>query len=268
MKKFALLNCEGNIMECRIIRGSDLHVIVILLNDDGYINFIPTVKDIYSYIMGRCTINEMIKGSKTIHVNNISKSPDEIDYTNIHSGEKKITDHSTDVLCLENISTLKDLLEKVLFKAEKHISKVKKAARRNSRRNKYISPRNNTTDIPNQETIMQIDDIVMSISRLDTLSLCSCLDEDVEYMNMCMYRFLSLIHKKLESFKKKGDTRLYINKGKCGGCVNGDQGIAFKFMGNNSTEEWSLMFKVQNHNLIDICECYNFKDEDPNDYPF
>jgi hypothetical protein len=268
MKKLALLNYEGNIMECRIIKGSDLYLLVILLNDNGYINFIPTAKDMYSYLMGRCTVNEMIKGSKKIHVNNICKSPNEIDYKNIHSGEKRITDHSEEDLCIENISKIKEILEKTLLKSGNSVTINKKGYRRNNRYNKYISPRNSNDSVPNEETIMQIDSIVTSISKMDSLALYSCLDEDIEYMNMCMYRFLALLHKKFENFKTKGDTGLFITKGKCGGCFTGSEGIGFKFTGNNTGDDWSLLFKIQKHHLIDIFECYNFKDAGPNNYKF
>ena len=79
MKKFELINCEGTVLECKIDRIENVSVNVYLYKEAGYLKFRPLLKDLYKYLLGCITLEDVLKTSKNIKVNNIEKEIDHID---------------------------------------------------------------------------------------------------------------------------------------------------------------------------------------------
>ena len=261
MKRLAILNSEGNIIECRINKYSEISVKVLLLKDQGSILFTPKTSDISKYLLGECTLNRIIRFSKDIIINDKRVDAVNVDYNNIHSGKKKITELCKSMLCMENIEMLVAQLE-----VRNNIIKNK---RNMPRRHDNPSIKRRNDFVPNKRTYMEINEIVQSISEMNTLGMVSLLNEDALYGGMVMYKFMSLVHNKFEDFKKNGDTILLVNLGNCNGCLSGSKNDSgFSFVGNVSGKKWSLMFLIEDRELVDIFECHNFKQHNPNELPF
>ena len=105
----------------------------------------------------------------------------------------------------------------------------------------------------NEITEIIIHKIVTAFSDMNIDKLVELLDEDIDYQDLDKWRFLALIKKKFEKFKKQEDTYLLRDFSQCMGCSFGTFGFVFK--GNRSKRKWSLVFKVEVGVLIDIYEC-------------
>ena len=70
MKKSELINCEGTVLECKIDRIENVSVNVYLYKEAGYLKFRPLLKDLYKYLLGCITLEDVLKTSKNIKVNN------------------------------------------------------------------------------------------------------------------------------------------------------------------------------------------------------
>ena len=122
MKKFELINCEGTVLECKIDRLENVSVRVYLYKEAGYLKFRPLLKDLYKYLLGCITLEDVLKTSKNIKVNNIDKEIDHIDIDRQHCMSRKITENSEQDLDLINLAKLIFETEKIIFKNKKHVS--------------------------------------------------------------------------------------------------------------------------------------------------
>lgn len=122
MKKFELINCEGTVLECKIDRIENVSVNVYLYKEAGYLKFRPLLKDLYKYLLGCITLEDVLKTSKNIKVNNIEKEIDHIDIDRQHCITSKITENSEQDLDVRNLAKLIFEIEKIMFKNKKHVS--------------------------------------------------------------------------------------------------------------------------------------------------
>ena len=102
-------------------------------------------------------------------------------------------------------------------------------------------------------TEIMIHKTVAAFSEMNIEQLVELLDEEIEYEDLGKWRFLSLIKKQFEEFKKQGNAYLLQDPSQCMGCSFGTFGFVFK--GNRSKRKWSLVFKVEDGQLVDIYEC-------------
>ena len=102
-------------------------------------------------------------------------------------------------------------------------------------------------------TEIMIHKIATAFSEMNIEQLVELLDEEIEYEDLDKWRFLALIKKKFEKFKKQGDTYLLRDFSQCMGCSFGTFGFVFR--GNRSKRKWSFVFKVEDGELVDIYEC-------------
>ena len=103
-------------------------------------------------------------------------------------------------------------------------------------------------------TEIMIHKIATAFNEMNIEQLVDLLDEEIEYEDLGKWRFLALIKKQFEEFKKQGDTYLLKDPSQCMGCSFGTFGFVFK--GNRSKRKWSLVFKVEDGKLVDIYECH------------
>jgi hypothetical protein len=122
MKKFELINCEGTVLECKIDRIENVSVNVYLYKEAGYLKFRPLLKDLYKYLLGCITLEDVLKTSNNIKVNNIEKEIDHIDIDRQHCITSKITENSEQDLDVRNLAKLIFEIEKIMFKNKKHVS--------------------------------------------------------------------------------------------------------------------------------------------------
>jgi len=90
-----------------------------------------------------------------------------------------------------------------------------------SRRTFVPSPWDEITEI-------MIHKIVAAFSEINIEDLVELLDEEIEYEDLGKWRFLSLIKKKFEEFKKQGDTYLLKDLSQCMGCSFGTFGFVLE----------------------------------------
>ena len=102
-------------------------------------------------------------------------------------------------------------------------------------------------------TEILIGKIVTAFAEMDIEKLVELLDEEIEYQDTGKWRFLAIIKKQFQNFKKEGDTYLFQQPSRCLGCSYGRFG--FVFTGNESMKMWSLVFQIENGFLTDIYEC-------------
>lgn len=110
-----LINCEGAVLKCKINRFG-VSLSAYLLDGKGYIEFTPRFVDLYKYLLGLLTLENVLDASGEIKINNVVYDYKEIDLINIHSINKRLTDHSEQDLDIQNIAKLIAKIESVLNK--------------------------------------------------------------------------------------------------------------------------------------------------------
>ena len=81
------------------------------------------------------------------------------------------------------------------------------------------------------------------------------LNEDHEYMQMNMYLFLAYMRDKFLENMSMGDTLLnYRRVRDRSEKVNA---YTYKFIGNKSTKEWTLIFQIEDQDIVNILEYKN-----------
>ena len=110
-----LINCEGAVLKCKINRFG-ISLSAFLLDGKGYIEFTPRFVDLYKYLLGLLTLESVLEASGEIKINNGVYDFKQINLKNIHSINKRITDHSEQDLDIRNMAKLIAKIESVLNK--------------------------------------------------------------------------------------------------------------------------------------------------------
>ena len=110
-----LINCEGAVLKCNVNRFGII-LSAFLLDGKGYIEFTPRLLDLYKYLLGLLTLENVLEASGEITINNVVYDFKKIDLINIHSINKRLTDHSEQDLDIQNIAKLIAKIESVLNK--------------------------------------------------------------------------------------------------------------------------------------------------------
>ena len=232
-----LINCEGAVLKCTV-NSFGISLLAFLLNGKGYIKFTPRLADLYKYLLGHLTLESILETAEEIKINNIIYDFKEIDLSNIHSLDKKITDHSEQDLDIRNMAKLIAKVESILYN-------------RNSSDKLGMS----TSPMTHYSTSPVLRSVIKSIKEMDTVKLSTLLDEDAEYMGNPMYMFLASLRDMFKAFEKQGDTSLYAQKIKQDNCPLNS--FVFRFKGNKSKMEFNLEFRFKSKNLIKILEYKN-----------
>ena len=232
-----LINCEGAVLKCTV-NSFGISLLAFLLDGKGYIKFIPRLADLYKYLLGHLTLESILETAEEIKINNIIYDFKEIDLSNIHSLDKKITDHSEQDLDIRNMANLIAKVESILYN-------------RNSSDKLGMS----TSRMTHYSTSPVLRSVIKSIKEMDTVKLSTLLDEDAEYMGNPMYMFLASLRDMFKAFEKHGDTSLYAQKIKQDNCPLSS--FVFRFKGNKSKMEFNLEFGLKSKNLIKILEYKN-----------
>lgn len=106
----------------------------------------------------------------------------------------------------------------------------------------------------------QLEAVLYFVARLDIEMVNSFLDEDRTYQDFPKYQFISKLIDAFGEFEKAGDKELTIFKGQCSGCSKGCQG--YTFLGKHG-HFIDLLFERDDHKILDIYECLNFKNDAP-----
>jgi len=227
--RIELINCEGAVLKCTVNRFG-INLLAFLLDGKGYIKFTPRLGDLYKYLLGLLTLESILEKSEEIKINNVIYDFKDIDLSNIHSFDKRITDHSEQDLDIRSMAKLIAKVESILYK-------------RDSSGKLGIS----TSPI--------LRSVIKSIKEMDTVKLASLLDEDGEYMGTTMYMFLAILRDKFQGFRNNGDTSLNAQKIKQEN--HSLSSFVFRFKGNRSNIEYNLEFQLQGKDLIKIVEYKN-----------
>lgn len=109
----------------------------------------------------------------------------------------------------------------------------------------------------NQAPYYQI--ILNCFTSLDINELRINLKEEYSYQDTSKDIFLSKVEEIFQAFTNSGDTELVPYSGACSSksCYCGQTG--YRFVGNNSKNYFSLLFKVKNDDILDIFDCSAFK---------
>jgi hypothetical protein len=232
-----LINCEGAVLKC-VINRFGISLFAFLLDGKGYIKFTPRLGDLYKYLLGLLTLESVLEKSEKIKINNVIYDFKEIDLSNIHSFDKRITDHSEQDLDIRSMAKLIAKVESILYK-------------RNSSNKLGMS----TSCMTHYSTSPILQSVIKSIKEMDTIKLSTLLDEDTEYMGASMYMFLASLRDKFQDFVNNGDTSLHAHK------IMQDNlslsSFVFRFKGNKSKMEFNLEFRLKSKNLIKILEYKN-----------
>ena len=229
-----LINCEGAVLKCTVGRFN-VSLLAFLLDGQGYIKFTPRLEHLYKYLLGHFTLENILEAAEEIKINNVIYDFKDINLTNIHSVDKRITDHSEQDLDIKSLAKLIAKVESILFK-KRSLDKLGI----------------NDAKMTHYSTSPLLWSVVKSIRKMDTLKLADILNEDGEYMETNIYMFLARLRDKFEAFKKNGDTKLYAQK------IKEDNrpfsSYVFRFKGNKSTMEYHLEFQIINEETIKIKE--------------
>ena len=232
--RIELINCEGAVLKCNVGRFN-VSILAFLLDGQGYIKFIPRLEHLYKYLLGHFTLENILESAEEIKINNVIHDFKDVNLCNIHSVNKKITDHSDQDLDIKSLAKLIAKVESRLFK-----------------KRSLINLGINDTKMTHYSTSPLLWSVVKSIRKMDTLKLADILDEDGEYMETNIYMFLAKLRDKFEEFKNNGDTKLYAQK------IKEDNrsfnSYVFRFKGNKSTMEYHLEFQIVNEQTIKIKE--------------
>jgi hypothetical protein len=235
--RIELINCEGAVLKCTVNRFG-ISLLAFLLDGKGYIKFTPSLADLYKYLLGHLTLESILEAAEEIKINNVIYDFKEIDLSNIHSLDKKITDHSEQDLDIRNMAKLIAKVESILYN-------------RNSSDKLGMS----TSRMTHYSTSPVLRSVIKSIKEMDTVKLSTLLDEDAEYMGNPMYMFLASLRDMFKAFEKQGDTSLYAQEIKQDNCPLNS--FVFRFKGNKSKMEFNLEFRFKSKNLIKILEYKN-----------
>ena len=240
MKEFELINCEGTVLECKIDRLDNVSVHVYLCREEGYLKFRPLLKDLYKYLLGCITLEGVLKTSKNIKVNNIDKEADHIEIDHQHCMSRKITENSEQDLDLRNLAKLIFEIEKILFKNKKHV-------------NLNVDRREGASI--NRSINSNLRSAINAIREMNSTKLGYILNEDHEYMQMNMYLFLAYMRDKFLENVCMGDTLLnYRRVRDRSEKVNS---YTYKFIGNKSAKKWTLIFQIEDQDIVNILEYKN-----------
>lgn len=111
-----------------------------------------------------------------------------------------------------------------------------------------------------QNTYLQT--LLSCFSSMDIDKLRIILKDKYSYQDTTKEIFLNEIEAIFKAHKNSSDTELLILKGECGsnGCINcGIKG--YRFVGNHSKNYTDLLFEKVGDEIIDICDCSEFKTE-------
>ena len=232
-----LINCEGAVLKC-VVNRFGISLFAFLLDGKGYIKFTPRLGDLYKYLLGHLTLESVLEAAEEIKINNVIYDFKEINLSNIHSVDKKITDHSEQDLDIRNMAKLIAEVESILYK-------------RDSSGKLGVS----ISYMTHYSTSPILRSVIKSIKEMDTVKLASLLDEDGEYMGTTMYMFLASLRDKFQGFRNNGDTSLSAQKIKQENHLLSS--FVFRLKGNRSNIEYNLEFHLQGKDLIKIVEYKN-----------
>jgi hypothetical protein len=104
--------------------------------------------------------------------------------------------------------------------------------------------------------------IFESISKMDLEALVVLLDEDININDTpCKYTLLGEMKEWFDIFKSKGDTYLNQSEGKCMFIMCSDGDATRIFIGNQSGHKYSLKYKLENNDIIELMQC-NYSEGD------
>ena len=102
--------------------------------------------------------------------------------------------------------------------------------------------------------------IFESISKMDLEALVVLLDEDINSDDTpCKYTLLVEMKVCFDIFKSKGDTYLNQTEGKCMLIMCSDGDATKIFTGNESGHKYSLKYKLENNEIIELMQCNYFE---------
>ena len=102
--------------------------------------------------------------------------------------------------------------------------------------------------------------IFESISKMDLEALVVLLDEDINVNDTpCKYTLLGEMKEWFDIFKSKGDTYLNQSEGKCMLIICSDGDATRIFTGNKSRHKYSLKYKLENNEIIELMQCNYFE---------
>lgn len=229
-----LINCEGTVLKC-IVNRFNISVLAFLIDGQGYIKFTPRLKHLYKYLLGHLTLENILEAADLIKINNVVCDFKDINLSNIHSVNKKITDHSEQDLDIKSLA-------KLIIKVESRLFNKKS----------LVELGINDINMTHYSTSPLLWSVVKSIRKMDTLKLADILDEDGEYMDTNIYMFLARLRDKFKEFKNSGDDKLYAQRIK-----ENNKSISsfiYRFRGNKSNMEYYLEFQILNKDTIKIKE--------------
>ena len=119
---------------------------------------------------------------------------------------------------------------------------------------KRIAKKKNNSD--------NVSKIFESISKMDLEALVVLLDEDINSDDTpCKYTLLGEMKVWFDIFKSKGDTYLNQSEGKCMLIMCSDGDATRIFTGNKSGHKYSLKYKLENNEIIELMKC-NYSEGD------
>ena len=104
--------------------------------------------------------------------------------------------------------------------------------------------------------------IFNAISKMNLEALVVLLDEDININDTpCKYTLLGEMKEWFDIFKSKGDTYLNQSEGKCMFIMCSDGDATRIFTGNQSGHKYSLKYKLENNDIIELMQC-NYSEGD------
>ena len=98
------------------------------------------------------------------------------------------------------------------------------------------------------------------ISKKDLEALVVLIDEDININDSaCKYTLLGEMKEWFDLFKSKGDTYLNQSEGKCMLIICSDGDATRIFTGNKSRHKYSLKYKLENNEIIELMQCNYFE---------
>lgn len=111
-------------------------------------------------------------------------------------------------------------------------------------------------DLRKHEKLEYINHIWLAIMIMQTVLLDFLLDETIDYEDIGKEKFISKLNNRFNYHKSIGDDELEMVLDSCKGC-NCNQ-LIYKFIGNNSGENFALYFDMDKNAIKDIYHCNKY----------